>query len=119
VQIDTWPGDHLSFDHNVYLAGTSIRPFDVINSPGTNLQMDHNHYFFADKPRPFDWNDHVYNTIDQWRADTGLDTNSHFFTGPFPSRVQQVRARLDALEQEPTLRPMMFQSLYSLLADGS
>jgi len=116
VQIDTWPGDHLSFHDNVYLAGSSIRPFDVIDSPGTNLQMFHNLYYFAQEPLPFNWNDQVYNTIDQWRADTGLDPDSQFSIGPFPSRAKQIPAGLDALTQQPTLRPEMFRSLYRLLA---
>ena len=30
VQIDTWTGDSLAFHDNVYIAGESIRPFDVI-----------------------------------------------------------------------------------------
>jgi hypothetical protein len=116
VQIDTWPGNGLSFHDNVYLAGTSIRPFDVIDSPGTNLQMFHNLYYFAEQPLPFHWNDQVYDTIDQWRAATGLDANSLFFIGPFPSRAQMIRAGLDAIMRQRTLRPMMFRSLYRLLA---
>jgi hypothetical protein len=116
VQIDTWPGNGLSFHNNVYLAGNGIRPFDVIDSPGTNLQMNHNLYYFRQEPLPFHWNGVVYDTIDQWRAATGLDANSLFFTGRFPTRVQRIRARLDALMRQPTLRPMMFRSLYRLLA---
>jgi hypothetical protein len=78
--------------------------------------MDHNLYYFAQEPLPFNWNDQVYNTIDQWRADTGLDANSQFFIGPFPSRAQQIRGGLDALMLQPSLRPEMFRSLYRLLA---
>jgi hypothetical protein len=116
VQIDTWPGDRLSFHDNVYLAGTSIRPFDMIESPGTNLQMFHNLYYFPEEPLPFNWNGKVYNTIDQWRAATGLDANSLFFIGPFPSRSQEIRAGLGALIRQRTLQPMTFRSLYRLLA---
>jgi hypothetical protein len=116
VQIDTWTGDRLSFHDNVYLAGTSIRPFDMIDSPGTNLQMDHNLYYFPDQPLPFNWNGQVYDTIEQWQAATGLDANSEFFIGPFASRVQRIRAGLDALIRQPTLGRVMFSSLYHLLA---
>ena len=84
AQIDTWPGDQLSFHDNVYLAGNGIRPFDVIDSTGTNLQMSNNLYFFAEEPLPFHWNDQVYDTIDEWRADTGLDANSQFSHRPAP-----------------------------------
>lgn len=119
VQIDNWPGDRLSFHDNVYIAGTGIRPFDVIDSTGTNLQMFNNLYFFAEEPLPFHWNDRVYNTIDQWRADTDLDANSQFFVGPLPSRAQRIRAELDALMQQPTLQPVMFHSLHRLGAAGS
>jgi hypothetical protein len=114
VQIDTWPGDGLSFHDNVYIAGTSIRPFDVIDSTGTNLQMFNNLYLFAEEPLPFHWNDKLYNTIDEWRADTGLDANSKFFTGSLRSRAQKIRAKLAALMQQPTLKPVMFRSLHRL-----
>ena len=73
--------------------------------------MFNNLYFFAEEPLPFHWNDRVYNTIDEWRADTGLDANSQFFIGPLPSRAQRIRAELDALRQQPTLQPVMFHSL--------
>jgi hypothetical protein len=114
VQIDNWPGDGFAFHDNVYLAGDAIRPFDVIDSTGTNLQMFNNVYFFAEQPLPFHWNERIYNTIDEWRADTGLDANSQFFYGPFPSRAQQIRARLEQLKQAPTLRSEMFHELHDL-----
>ena len=116
AQIDTWPGDQLSFHDNVYLAGNGIRPFDAIDATGTNLQMFNNRYFFAEEPLPFDWNGQVYDTIDEWRADTGLDANSQFFIGPFTSRAQRIRAELDALKHQPTLQPAMFHSLARGLA---
>ena len=115
VQIDTWTGDGLAFHDNIYIAGDKIRPFDVIDmTTGTNLQMFNNIYFFANEPLPFLWNDVVYTTIDEWRADTGLDANSQFFIGPLPSRAQRMRAALDALMREPTLRPEMFHELHAL-----
>jgi uncharacterized protein YfaP (DUF2135 family) len=114
VQIDDWPGDRLSFRDNVYIAGTRIRPFDMIDSTGTNLRMFNNRYFFAEQPLPFHWNDQVYNTIDQWQADTGLDANSQFFIGPRPSRAQRIRTKLRALRRQPTLKPVMFRSLHRL-----
>jgi hypothetical protein len=83
----------------------------VIDSTGTNLQMFNNRYLLAGEPLPFHWNDRVYNTIDQWRADTDLDANSQFFIGPLPSRAERIRAELDALMQQPTLQQGMFHSL--------
>ena len=91
VQIDTWTGDNLAFHDNLYIAGEDIRPFDVIDATGTNLQMFNNVYFFANEPREFFWNDLVYTSIDEWRADTGLDVNSQFFIGPFQSRPNATR----------------------------
>jgi hypothetical protein len=114
AQIDNWPGDRLSFHDNVHIAGTGIRPFDVIDSTGTNLQMFDNRYFFSEEPLPFHWNDRVYNTIDQWRADTDLDASSQVFVGPLPSPAQRIRGELDALMQEPALKPVMFHSLHRL-----
>jgi hypothetical protein len=119
LQINQWPGDGLAYHDNLYLAGTSIRPFDADSATGTNLAMFNNFYFFNGPPLPFIWNDTTYNTINEWRADTGLDTNSLFFVGPFSSSpnvgVQNVRAALEALEQEQTLQPGMFYELYDLL----
>jgi hypothetical protein len=117
AQIDTWTGDGLAFHDNLYVAGSSIRPFDVIDSTGTHLQMFDNVYLFDDEPLPFFWNDRVYTTIDEWRADTGLDLSSQFFIGPFQSRppgrpnALALRAALEALRSEPTLRPEMFHAL--------
>jgi hypothetical protein len=71
-------------------------------------------YFFAEEPLPFHWNDQLYDTIDQWRADTDLDANSQFFIGPRPSRARRIRAELDALMRQPTLQPAMFHSLHRL-----
>jgi hypothetical protein len=78
--------------------------------------MFSNIYVFANQPREFFWNGTVYTSIDQWRADTGLDANSQFFIGPFhsPNAVQTIRAALDALKQTPTLRPEMFQALQAV-----
>jgi hypothetical protein len=63
-------------------------------------------------------NEQVYTSIDEWRADTGLDVDSQFFIGPFRSRpdarAQIMRGALDALRREPTLRPEMFDALYRL-----
>ena len=66
----------------------------------------------ADQALPFTWNNTTYNTIDGWRAATGLDANSQFFFGPFPSRVQMLREGMEALKQEPVLRPEMFHALF-------
>ena len=66
---------------------------------------------------PFHWNEAVYNTIDEWLADTGLDANSQFFYGPLPSRAQRIRAEMEALKSEPTLRPNMFHKLYNLATE--
>ena len=115
VQINEWPGDGLVYHDNVYLAGTSIRPFDAGDATGTNLAMFNNLYFLAEQPLPFTWNNTTYNTIDEWRAATGLDANSQFFVGPFPSRVQTLRAGMEALKQEPVLRPEMFHALFDLI----
>jgi Right handed beta helix region len=114
AQIDTWTGDGLAFHDNIYLAGNEIRPFDVIDSTGTKLQMFDNAYFFAEEPLPFFWNERVYTSMDEWRADSGLDANSQFFIGPFPSRAQMIRPALDALMRESTLRPEMFHALHRL-----
>ena len=116
MQIDTWPADGLAFHDNLYIAGENIRPFDVMDATGTNLQMFSNTYVFANQPREFFWNGTVYTSIDQWRADTGLDANSQFFIGPFqsPNAVQTIRAALDALKQTPTLRPEMFKALQAV-----
>jgi hypothetical protein len=114
VQIDTWLGDGLAFHDNMYIAGNKIRPFDVIDSAGTNLQMFNNIYFLAEEQLPFHWNERVYNTIDEWRAETSLDGNSQFLIGPLPSRAQRIRSALDALMREPTLRPEMFHTLHLL-----
>jgi hypothetical protein len=118
VQIDTWTGDNLAFHDNLYIAGDSIRPFDVIDTTGTNLQMFDNVYVFAEEPREFFWNEQVYFSIDEWRADTGLDVDSQFFLGPFrlrsDVRAQLMRAALDALRWEPTLGPEMFHALHRL-----
>ena len=76
--------------------------------------MFSNTYVFANQPREFFWNGTVYTSIDPWRANTGLDANSQFFIGPFqspPVAVQTMRAALDALKQQPTLRPEMFEAL--------
>ena len=91
MQIDTWPGESLAFHDNLYIAGNSIRPFDVIKTTRTNLEMFDNVYFFAEEPLAFFWNEQVYTTIDEWRADTGLDGNSQFFIGPFRARRRQRR----------------------------
>jgi hypothetical protein len=77
--------------------------------------MFNNLYFLADEPLPFTWNNTTYNTIDEWRAATGLDANSQFFVGPFPSRVQMLREGMEALKQEPVLRPEMFHALFNLI----
>jgi hypothetical protein len=116
VQIDTWPADGLAFHDNLYIAGENIRPFDVMDATGANLQMSSNRYVFANQPREFFWNGTVYTSIDQWRADTGLDANSQFFIGPFqpPNAMQTIRAAIDALKQTPTLRPEMFQALQAV-----
>jgi hypothetical protein len=114
VQIDTWTGDGLAFHDNIYLAENKIRPFDVIDSTGTKLQMFNNIYFLAEEPLRFHWNERVYKTIDEWRADTGLDGNSQFLIGPLPSRAQRIREALGALMREPTLRPPMFHELHRL-----
>ena len=111
AQIDTWAGDGLAFHDNIYLAGNTIRPFDVIDSTGTNLKMFDNIYYLAEEPLPFHWNERVYNTIGEWRTEIGLDGSSQFFIGPLPSRAQRIRAELDALKQQPTLQPAMFHSL--------
>jgi hypothetical protein len=114
LQINDWFGDGLAYHDNLYLAGTSISPFAAANAAGTNLSMFHNLYFFAEEPLPFTWNNTTYNTIDEWRAATGLDTSS-LFLGPFPSRVQMARYRLEALKHVPVLRPEMFHALYDLI----
>ena len=112
VQIDTWTGENLAFHDNLYIAGNSIRPFDVLNTTRTNLQMFDNVYVFAEEPLAFFWdvdgNEQVYTSIDEWRTDTGLDWDSQFFIGPFR------RAALDALRRAPTLRPEMFHKLHRL-----
>jgi hypothetical protein len=64
------------------------------------------------------WNSTNYNTIDEWRTATGLDTNSQFFFGS-NDRVQNARAALEALKGEPTLRPEMFHKLYDLIKNGN
>jgi hypothetical protein len=118
VQIDNWTGDNLAFHNNLYITGDRIRPFDVIDSTGTNLRMFDNTYVFVKQPLPFFWNDRVYTSIDEWRADTGLDLTSRFFIGPsYRSRAEMMRAALDALRQEPTLRPQMFRALHDLAKD--
>ena len=114
VQIDTWPGDGLVFKDNVYLAGTRITPFDVIDAMGMNLEMFNNTYYLTAEPSPFHWNEQVYTSIDQWRTDTGLDGNSQFLIGQPPSRAQRIRSELDALMREPALNPGMFHSLHAL-----
>jgi hypothetical protein len=122
VQIDTWTGENLAFHNNLYIAGDSIRPFDVLNTTGTNLQMFDNVYVFAEEPLEFFWdvdgNEQVYTSIDDWRSDTGLDWDSQFFIGPFRSRpdirVQRMRAALNALRRAPTLRLEMFHALHRL-----
>jgi hypothetical protein len=43
-----------------------------------------------------------------------LDANSEFFVGSTESHAESVRAAIEALQQEPTLRPDMFQTLYRL-----
>jgi hypothetical protein len=117
-QIDDWPGDGLVFHDNLYLAGTSIAPFSATNATGTNLAMFNNLYIFAEQSLPFMWNSTNYNTIDEWRTATGLDTNSQFFFGS-NDRVQNARAALEALKGEPTLRPEMFHKLYDLIKNGN
>jgi hypothetical protein len=117
VQIDNWPGDSLAFHDNVYIAGNAIRPFDAIEAHGTNLEMFNNIYFFAEQPLPFHWNEEVYNSIDEWRADTGLDANSQFFYGPLSSRAQHVLAEMEALKSQPKLKPNMFHKLYRLATE--
>ena len=77
--------------------------------------MFNNLYLFAEEPLPFHWNDEVYNTIDEWRADTGLDANSQFFIGPLPSRAQ-TDTRSGSMRSSGN-RPcdrMMFRSLHRL-----
>jgi hypothetical protein len=121
VQIDTWTGENLVFHDNLYIAGDRIRPFDVLDMTGTNLQMFDNVYIFAGEPLEFFWNEQVYTSIDKWRADTGLDLDSQFFIGPFrlrpDVRAQLMRAALEALRWEPTLRPEMFHELHHLAKD--
>ena len=112
VQIDTWTGDGLAFHDNVYVAGSPIRPFDVIESTGVDLAMNDNLYFLAEEPLPFPWNDQVYASIPEWQADTGLDADSQFVIGPLSSRAQQIRDAAFALIDEPTLRPEMFHALH-------
>jgi hypothetical protein len=60
----------------------------------------------------------VYTSIDEWRADTGLDASSRFVIGPLSSRsdarAETLREALDALKREPTLRPEMFHELHRL-----
>jgi hypothetical protein len=91
--------------------------------------MFSNVYFFAQESLPFHWNDLIYNTIDEWRADTGLDANSQFFIGPFRSRprgrrpqlprIESMATALEALMREPTLRPEMFHKLHRLANEGN
>jgi Right handed beta helix region len=114
AQIDRWPGDGLAFHDNIYLAGNTIRPFDVIDSTGTNLKMFGNIYYLAEEPLPFHWNKRVYNTIDEWRTEIGLDGSSQFLIGPHPPRGQRIRSALGALMREPTLQPEMFHKLHAL-----
>jgi hypothetical protein len=101
----------------VYIAGNRIRPFDVIDSTGTNLQMFNNIYFLAEEPLPFHWNDRVYTTIDEWRSETCLDGNSQCLIGSLPPPAQRIRAALDALMREPTLRSEMFHQLHRLATE--
>ena len=84
VQIDNWTGDSLAF-HDKCNAGEPIRPFDVIDATGTNLQMFNNILLLRQEPLDFFWNDMVYTSIEEWQTDTGLDSNSEFFIGPFPT----------------------------------
>ena len=116
VQIDTWTGAHLAFHDNLYVAGNRIRPFDVLATTGTNLQMFDNVYVFAEAPREFFWNEQVYTSLDEWRADTGLDGGSHFVLAPFRARPEvrapRIRAALEALRGAPTLRPALFHALH-------
>ena len=86
-----------------------MQQFEVMM--GTNLTMFDNLYFFAEEPLPFMWNDEVYSSIEEWQADTGLDANSQFVIGPLGSRAQNIKAALEALKLEPTLRPDMFHAL--------
>ncbi len=82
---------------------------------GTNLTMFDNLYFFAEEPLPFMWDDEVvYSSIEEWQADTGLDANSQFVIGPLGSRAQNIKAALEALMLEPTLRRDMFYALHRL-----
>jgi hypothetical protein len=114
VQIDTWTGDGLAFRDKIFPGGNRTTPFDVIDSTGTNLRMFNNVYFLAEEPLQFYWNERVYATIDEWRAETGLDGNSQFVIGPLPSQAQSIRSALDALMREPTLRPELFHKLHGL-----
>jgi hypothetical protein len=81
--------------------------------------MFDNRYFFAEEPLPFMWADEhyesiEYNSIEEWQADTGLDANSQFVIGPLGSRAQDIKAALEVLMLEPTLRPDMFHALHRL-----
>jgi hypothetical protein len=73
--------------------------------------MFDNLYFFASEPREFFWNDVVYTSIDEWRADTGLDSDSQFVGSDVRA---QFSGALEALKSEPILRPDMFQELHRL-----
>jgi hypothetical protein len=90
----------------------SFKAASSILSTGTNLQMLNNIYLFAEEPLPLHWNERIYKAIDAWRAETGLDANSQFLIGPLPPRARRIRAVLDALMRQPTLRPEMFHTLY-------
>jgi hypothetical protein len=76
--------------------------------------MFDNIYFLAEEPIRFNWNERVYKTIEEWQAETGLDGNSQFLIGPFPSPAQGIRSALEELMREPALNPPMFPRLYAL-----
>ena len=85
----------------------------LIDFVDRNEPADVEQYLFVRRrPLPLHWNERVYNAIDAWRAETGLDANSQFLIGPLPPRARRIRAVLDALMRQPTLRPEMFHTLY-------
>lgn len=71
ISVDKWTGDNIAFRNNILYAEKDTPSIAMTDSSGTNLLMNENTYLVEKKFLPIRWNEMIFRSFDEWRAQTG------------------------------------------------